>query len=82
MRVLKQDSTNNEIKDENVPVVRISEKLILNVKEASAYSGIGTNTIYRMLSNPGCPFLIYIGKNKRVKRKAFEEFIDENITID
>ena len=64
------------------PVVRIPEKLILNVKEASAYSGIGTNTIYRMLSNPNCPFLIYVGKNKRIKRKAFEEFIDKNLTID
>lgn len=80
---MREDEVDKEVtRKESDSVVRIPEKLILNVKEASAYSGIGTNTIYRMLSDPGCPFLIYIGRNKRIKRKAFEEYINDNLIID
>ena len=79
---MKCDDNINLTDVEKVLKVSIPEKIILTVKEASAYSGIGTNTIYRLLSNPDCPFLIYIGKSKRIKRKAFEEYIEKNITID
>ena len=67
---------------EEAGTLRIPEKLILNVKEASEYSGIGTNTIYRLLSNPDCPFLLYVGKSKRIKRQAFEDFVNGSTFID
>ncbi len=62
--------------------LKINEKLTLSLKEASEYSGIGINTIYRMVGNPNCSFVIKIGKTRRVKREAFEEYIKNTEIID
>ena len=65
--------------------VPIERKLALTIKEAAEYSNIGINRIERMLQEPNCPFALFVGnsgKPKRlVKRKAFEEYINEKIVI-
>ena len=44
-------------------------------------SNIGINRIDAMLSSPGCPFALYVGKKKLVKRNEFEEFIHNQVDI-
>lgn len=44
-------------------------------------SSIGINRIDTMLRSPGCPFALYVGKKKLVKRKEFEEFIHNQVDI-
>ena len=61
-----------------VPIYR---KMALTIKEAAAYSNIGINRIDTMLRSPGCPFALYVGKKKLVKRKEFEEFIHNQVDI-
>ena len=56
-------------------------KLTMTVKEAAEYSNIGINRIDRMLRNPNCPFVLYVGTKKLVKRKEFEQFISNKLTI-
>jgi len=70
------DEMNHEI--QNVP---ISQKLTLTVKEAAEYSNIGINKIESMLRTPNCPFVLYVGVKKLVKRREFEQFISQKITI-
>ena len=53
--------------------VAIKDKLTLTIREAAAYSNIGINKIDEMLKQPNCPFVLYVGSKKLVKRKAFEE---------
>lgn len=53
----------------------LSEKLCLTVREAALYSGIGINRLSSMLNDPDCPFVIYVGRKRLIKRSAFEEFI-------
>lgn len=62
----------------NVP---INQKLTLTIKEASIYSNIGINKIDSMLRTPNCPFVLYVGNKKLVKRKEFEEFIARTLMI-
>ena len=62
----------------NVP---INQKLTLTIKEASIYSNIGINKIDSMLRTPRCPFVLYVGNKKLVKRKEFEEFIARTLMI-
>ena len=57
--------------------VPIEHKLALTIPEASAYSNIGQNKIDKLLKLPNCPFVLYIGSKKLVKRKEFEKFISE-----
>ena len=59
----------------------VSIPLTMTVKEAAEYSNIGINRIDRMLRNPNCPFVLYVGTKKLVKRKEFEQFISNKLTI-
>ena len=64
-----------------VQTVPIHEKVTLTIKEAAEYSNIGINKLERLLRSPRCPFVLYVGKKKLVKRKEFERFISDNIEI-
>ena len=63
---------------ESVP---IHLKLTLSIKEASEYSNIGINKIDAMLKQPNCPFVLYAGSKKWVKRKEFEACIRSKLII-
>lgn len=56
-------------------------KLNLTKQEAAAYSNIGINRIEEMLKNPKCPFVLYVGTKKLVKRKEFEQYIAKSLEI-
>ena len=64
--------------NEKVP---INQKIALTIKEAAQYSNIGINKIDQMLRTPNCPFVLFVGTKKLVKRKEFEEFIRSQIEI-
>lgn len=61
--------------------VPIHLKLTLTIKEAAEYSNIGINKIDDMLRTPNCPFVLYVGNKKLVKRKEFEKFISSQLLI-
>ena len=61
--------------------VPIHLKMTLTIKEAAEYSNIGINKIDEMLKQPNCPFVLYVGNKKLVKRKAFEAYIDGKVAI-
>ena len=63
---------------ESVP---IHLKLTLSIKEASEYSNIGINKIDAMLKQSNCPFVLYVGSKKLVKRKEFEAYISSKLII-
>lgn len=58
--------------DEKVP---IHLKITLTIREAAEYSNIGINKIDQMLRLPNCPFVLYVGTKRLVKRKEFEAYI-------
>ena len=61
--------------------VPIHLKMTLTIREAAEYSNIGINRIDEMLKKPNCPFVLYVGSKKLVKRKEFEEYIRKQLVI-
>ena len=61
--------------------VPIHLKMTLTIKEAAAYSNIGINKIESMLRSPNCPFVLFVGTKKLVKRREFEEYISRTMEI-
>ena len=62
--------------------VPIHLKMTLTIKEAAAYSNIGINKkIESMLRSPNCPFVLYVGSKKLVKRREFEQYISHKLMI-
>ena len=61
--------------------VPIHLKTNLTIREAAAYTNIGINKIDKMLRSPNCPFVLYVGAKKLVKRKEFEQFLAHQLVI-
>ena len=61
-----------------VPIYR---KITLTINEESELSNIGINRIDAMLRKPNCPFVLFVGKKKLVKRKEFEEYISKSLYV-
>ena len=61
--------------------VPIHLKVTLTIREAAEYSNIGINKIDSLLRTPNCPFVLYVGAKKLVKRKEFEEFLSQRLII-
>ena len=61
--------------------VPIHLKMTLPIKETAAYSNIGINKIESMLRTPNCPFVLFVGTKKLVKRREFEEYISQKLVI-
>lgn len=57
------------------PSVPVWEKLNLTIEEASTYSGIGTGKLYKISNKEDCPFVLWIGSRRLIKRKKFEEYL-------
>ena len=63
---------NDSDRIQNVP---IQCKMTLTIREAAEYSNIGINKIDSLLKMPNCPFVLYIGTRKLVKRVEFKQYI-------
>lgn len=66
------------VSNEKVP---IHLKMVLTIREVAEYSSIGINKIDALLKQPNCPFVLYVGTRKLVKRKEFEEYIRSRVMI-
>ena len=55
--------------------VPLWEKSNLTIEEAAEYSNIGQNKLRELTSDEHCPFVIWIGNKRLIKRKLFDEYI-------
>lgn len=59
---------------EEIPVW---EKYVLTIEEASRYFGIGVNKLRRIVDeNQDAAFVLRNGNRNEIKRKMFEQFVD------
>ncbi len=61
--------------------VPVADKIALTIPEAAALSNIGQNKISNLLRLPNCPFVVYVGAKRLVKRKEFERFICDHLEL-
>lgn len=48
----------------------------LTLEEATAYFGIGQTKIKQMTNSEDCPFVLWNGTKRLVKRKKMEKYLD------
>ena len=61
--------------------VPIWKKSNLTIDEAVAYSGIGRDKLRDMTSKEDCPFVLWIGNKRMIKRRVFDAYIDKMYSI-
>lgn len=61
--------------------VPIWEKSNLTLEEASAYFGIGINKLRDITNEKNCPFVIWCGSKRLIKRKLFDAYLEKMYSI-
>lgn len=56
--------------------VPIWEKSLLSLEEAAAYTGLGMNRLRQMTNEKDCPFVLWLGRRRRIKRRRLDEYLD------
>ena len=59
----------------------IAEKSLLTPEEAAEYFNIGVNKIRSMTNDPSCPYVLWSGSRRLIKRKLFEEYLYKMYSI-
>lgn len=67
--------------DKIMSPVRLSEKWLLTIAEASQYFGIGQGTLKRISDDPQCDFVLWIGRKRMFKRVQLEGFLDKTWSL-
>lgn len=58
--------------------VPIAEQYTLTVEEAAAYFRIGENKLRNLInSNKNAKYILWNGNRPQIKRKLFEQFVDD-----
>ena len=61
--------------------IPIWEKSNLTLEEAAAYSGIGKNKLRELSDERDCPFVLWNGNNRLIKRKELDKFTSESYSL-
>lgn len=61
--------------------VPIWQKCTLTLEEAAAYSGIGINKLRELTNAENCPFVLWCGNKRLIKRRAFDDFLEDMFSL-
>ncbi|MDD3416975.1 MAG: excisionase [Lachnospiraceae bacterium] len=75
---MDKEASNTRQSSYNVPLWR---KATLNIEEAIAYTGIGRDKLYEMTNKENCPFVLWIGNRRLIKRQVFDEYIAKMYSV-
>ena len=61
--------------------VPIWEKSNLTLEEAAAYSNIGMAKLRELTNDDRCPFVLWVGNKRLIKRRAFDTYLHDTYSI-
>ena len=61
--------------------VPLWEKSNLTLEEAAAYCGIGINKLRTLSDDENCPFVLWVGNKRLIKRRLFDQYIEQAYSI-
>lgn len=59
----------------------LSEKALLTLEEASTYFNIGVCKLRELTNDDNCPYVLWNGSKRLIKRKPFEEFLYSSYSV-
>lgn len=69
------------MENKNIKDVAISDKALLTLEEAAKYFNIGINKLRIMTNEENCPYVVWNGSKRLIKRKPFEEYLYRSYSI-
>ena len=74
-------SSKKEKRGSNKIIIPIWKKSNLTVEEAAAYCGIGSRKLREMSDSEFCPFVLWNGSKRLIKRRKLDEYLDNAYSI-
>ena len=71
----------NKKNDPDMSRVPLWKKMNLTVEEAAEYSGIGVSKIKEISNQKICPFVLWNGTKRLIKRKQFEDYLETQYSV-
>ena len=65
----------------NNKLVPIWEKVNLTLEEAAIYFGIGQNKLRELTNSDNCPYVIWCGNKRLIKRRLCTEYLEKMYSI-
>ena len=62
-------------------MIPIWEKSNLTIEEAAEYSGIGRNKLRQLSDDDRCPFVLWVGNKRLIKRRQLDEYMERMYSI-
>ena len=69
------------MENKNTKDVAIADKALLTLEEAAKYFNIGINKLRLMTNGESCPYVVWNGSKRLIKRKPFEEYLYRSYSI-
>lgn len=69
------------MENKNIKDVAIADKALLTLEEAAKYFNIGINKLRIMTNEENCPYVVWNGSKRLIKRKLFEEYLYSSYSI-
>ena len=61
--------------------VPIYKKSNLTLEEAAAYFNIGVNKLRQLTDDDKCPFVLWVGSKRLIKRKKMDEYLSKTFSV-
>ena len=61
--------------------IPIWEKANLSLGEAAAYYGIGINRLQALTDTDRCPYVLWVGSKRLIKKRLFDQYIEQVFSI-
>lgn len=68
----------SEKRELNVPIF---QKQNLTIEEAAVYSNIGQHKLRELTADERCPFVLWVGNKRLIKRRQFDEYMSRAYSI-
>jgi len=69
------------IQQKKMTPVPLSEKYGLTIDEAAAYFGIGQKKLKEISGEDHCPFVLWVGSKRLIKREALEKYLSRQYSV-
>ena len=81
IEVIEAVRNNEERSNLKKAEVKISEKVLLSLEEAAAYTGIGVNKLRVLSESENCSWVLWNGSKRLLKRERLRDFLIKEFSI-
>ena len=63
------------------PDIPIWERSSLTIDQAAVYCGVGKDKLREITEREDCPFVLWVGTKRLIRRKKLDEYLDKAFSI-